>query len=76
MALHLGHGSTQREKPRKAFETLRDRYSKKIDFGESKIPEGKVYRKRWKEAKSWFWTTVKLLILGFILFVMYKAFTE
>lgn len=74
--MHLGHGSTGREKPRKAFETSKGNYSKKLDFGESSIGDGKVYRRIGTEKKNWFSIAVKLLILGFILFVMFKVFTE
>ena len=69
----FGHGSTKRERPRKAFETTKDNYSGRLDFGKSKIPETSVYRARWTEKKSWFWTTVKLIILGFVLFIILAA---
>ena len=65
--MNLGHGSTKRERPRRAFEGAKDMYSKKLDFGQSNIPEGNVYRARWVEKKSWFWTIVKVAILLFIM---------
>jgi hypothetical protein len=68
--MNLGDVSTRRERPRKAFEMSKGNYSKKLDFGESLIPEGKVYRRRGTDGNSWFWTTLKFLILGFILFIM------
>jgi t-SNARE complex subunit (syntaxin) len=70
---NLGHGSTKRERPKGAFETTKDNYSNRIDFGKSKISDSGVYRARWTEKKSWFWTTIKLIILGFILFVIFKV---
>lgn len=63
--MNLGHGSTQRDKPKKAFESSKD--NKRLDFGESSIPQGSVYRARGKEQKSWVWIIAKLIVLGFIL---------
>lgn len=74
--MHLGNTSTGGQKPRKAFEVSKAYYSKKIDFGESSVGDGKVYRRRGIDKKNWFWITVKLLVLGFILFVMIMLFTQ
>lgn len=74
--MHLGNGSTGRDKPRKAFETSKGLYHKKIDFGESSIGDGEIYRRKGTEKKNWFWIVVKLLALGFILFVILKVLTE
>jgi len=68
-----GHGSTKRERPRRAFEGARESYTDRLDFGKSKIPESGVYRARWTEKPSMFWTIVKVLILGFILYMIVGA---
>ena len=69
----MSRGSTKRERPRKAFEAYKDNYSKKLDFGESSIPEGKIYRSRWVEKKSWLWICIKLIVLLTILTGMIAA---
>ena len=70
-------GSTQHNKPRKAFGAYKEKYSKKVDFGDSSISTGKVYREKWAKGKSWFWTSIKLIILlaiGFL--ILWFAITE
>jgi hypothetical protein len=52
--MNLGNTSTRREKPRRAFETSKGNYSKKLDFGESSVGVGQVYRRQGVEKKSWF----------------------
>ena len=68
--LNIGHGSTKRQKPRKAFETVRENYSQRLDFGDSSIPSGNVYRRRWAAKKSLISIIIRLLILFFILFII------
>lgn len=61
--MNLGHGSTKRDKPRKAFGAYNEKYSNNTDFGDSSITTGKLYRKRWAEGSSLFRTILKLIIL-------------
>jgi len=75
MSIHT-HGSTKRERPRSAFDAAKDNSKGRLDFGKSSIPGGSVYRRRWSEGKSWFWITVRLVILGFILFAIIQALIE
>lgn len=69
--MHLGHGSTPQQKPRKAFEAAKQGSKRKIDFGESSLSTGEVYRKRWAVSRSLFW---KILQALFILFLIVTAF--
>jgi hypothetical protein len=64
--MHLGHGSTNRERPRKAFESSNQGYSKGIDFGDSSISGGGIYRRKWSGKQNWFW---KALSIGIALFI-------
>lgn len=74
--MHLGHGSTKRERPRRAFEATRDNYSKKLDFGQSGLPEGSVYRRKGIEEKSWFWIILKVLLLVAVLSAIIQVSIE
>ena len=65
--MNIGNGSTKRDRPRQAFGAYKENYSKKIDFGDSSISTGGVYRRKWSGGKSWFGTIVKLTILVTIL---------
>jgi hypothetical protein len=75
--MNLNRGSPRRDKPKKAFGAYNEKYSNKVDFGDSSIPTEKVYRKKWAEGKSWFWTSIRLIILlaiGFL--ILWFAITE
>lgn len=74
--MHLGNGTTKRETARKAFSAYKETYSNKIDFGESSIPEGNVYRRRGVEKKSWFWIVFRILILLAILIGVLRILIE
>jgi hypothetical protein len=70
--MHLGHGSTPQQKPRKAFEAAKQGNKRKIDFGESSLFTDGVYRKKWAVSRSLFW---KILQALFILFLIVTAFS-
>jgi hypothetical protein len=65
--MHLGHGSTNIKRPRKAFENTKGDHSSRIDFGISSVPSSGVYRRRWNGKRNWFWTILKS---GFVLFII------
>jgi hypothetical protein len=70
--MHLGHGSTPQQKPRKAFEAAKQGNKRKIDFGESSLSTGEVYRKRWSPSSSLFWKGIKALFILFLLVAMFS----
>jgi hypothetical protein len=70
--MHLGHGSTPQQKPRKAFDQAKQANRKKIDFGESSLSNDGVYRTKWASSSSLFW---KILQGLFILFLIVTLFS-
>ena len=61
--MNLNTDPTPRERPRKAFGVYREKYAGKIDFRDSLIPSGPVYRRKGLDKSSLFWTILKLIIL-------------
>jgi hypothetical protein len=74
--MHLGHGSTNRERPRKAFESTKELSSKGIEFGDSSISGGGIYRRKWSGKQNWFWKILSFGIVLFIAIILILAITK